>query len=735
MKERVLQSATKAATTSGGAGASPIALASPTPTGAPAAMGVLAHFVNRGNPFTAQSQSSQQQQRQQQPDAALLVFDAATITAPPPAAPAATMPLASPGGVSGSQPPPQQAQLPKPPVSWAITQAALNGLARFAGKYLQLMRLCPALALEAYAALLQLLDLYVYAVCAFFVPEPSLQLFLAGGARLNAEGSVVDELGWANEEVWVPLPCELEELAGLRAYLGRVRDDLIEEDHWEALAAEAAEAASKLKKLGADTAKKLGAFAAGQAALNNMMMMGGGGGGGGPGGAASSRGPSPSNSNLPPPIATGNRVRSGSGGPSPTHVAQQQRHEGESDGGEDKEEDEEGGEEDGGEGKMQRKAKKGSGSGGKYGKGRGPKRLVKRVKVQKPAFVAEALEDPEALYGLSQRAVAVESCAFLLELLRHLQPHALALLPQARKAAFPHGPCETYLDTVGEAVAQLRTLVLRAAAPKLVGAAAVVRAVEAQAWTAGGLIREEANAYTEELCGQCRALWAKVVPPAPLPGQDGGAGGGAMGGGGLDDTYIPEQCRVPIWTEACQAAMAALLEGFARVEQCAPEGRALMGMDIQAVQGGLDAIQRARPGRGRVHVDNYVKAYFLGEADLLAWAAQHHQAYFFRHVAGLLAASGAGQRLPKKKLRERIARVAAYYHPPQAPGGEEQHGQHHQQQQPEAGAARPSSMMLGGSGARSPTAGFSASSFMSGMSSAAARAAENAAKAAESFKI
>jgi hypothetical protein len=586
VKERLLHSATKAvaATT-----ASPIALGSPFPTVA-APLGILAHFASKGNPFKAAAVASaqQQQQQQQQPDAALLVFDATTITAP------AVAPLPSPGGVSASGI--GSSSRPKPPVSWAITQAALNGLARFAGKYLQLMRLCPSLALEAYTALVQLLDLYVYAVCAFFVPEQSLQLFLGNGAHLNAEGSVVEELNWANQEVYVPLPCELEELAGLRTYLTKVRADLIEADNWEALATEAA---SKLKKLGADTAKKFGAFAAGQAALNTMNTMRMGARAPSPPAPSSassgvaSRGASPSLP-MPPPIVTGGLVRSG--GPSPTPMAAQ--HEGEEDGEEDGEDEEAGAEE------GEKPKKKGSGQGAK---GTGPKRLVKRVKVQKPVFVAEALEDPDALFGLSQRAVAVESCAFLLELLRHLLPHALALLP--RKAAFLHGnrgACETYLDTVGEAVAQLRTLVLRAAAPQLVGAAGVAAAVEGQAWTAGGTIREEANAYTEELCGQCAALWAKVGPQA----QAQQAGGGGGGFGGLDSTYIPPQCQLPIWTEACQAAMAALLEGFARVEACAPEGRALMSMDLQAVQSGLDAIQKVRPGRGRVHVDNYVKAYY-----------------------------------------------------------------------------------------------------------------------------
>lgn len=710
VKERLLANATKAA-----------ALSFPTPPpSASSPLNILAHFGSKGNPFRPSPQptgSQQQQQRQQGP----LVFDASAITPPTSATPV----LPSPSPTSHEQ----QPLRPKPPATYTITQAALNGPARFAGRYLQLMRLCPALALEAHTALRQLLDLYVYAVCVFFVPEPSLHLVLQNGVGLNAEGTVVDELNWADREVYVPLPCELEEeLAAVRAYVSRVRGELIEEeDHWEALAAEAA---TTLKKLGADTAKKLGAFAAGQAALQSMMGGGKGGGNTGRGGgspppppqppkASSSAGSSYSSlrgrslsppAAVPPPVVTGAAVMR-SRGPSPTAtqagpVPAQQREGCVEEPGEEEEEGEEreGAKTPGGGGGGRRSG------GGKASGGAAKQRLlvVKRVKLQRPAFVAEALEDPEALFGLSQRCVALESCAFVLELLRHLQPHILPLLPPPSE----EGDCEaTYLDTAAEAVAQLRILVLRAVAPKLVNAAGVAQAVAAQAWAGGGgrIVREEASAYTEELCMRCRAVWKQVETA------------GRAQAGGLDVTYIPTGCHAAVWAEVCHAAMAALLEGFARVEACGPEGRAAMSVDLQAVQSGLDSIEKARPLRGKAHVENYARAFFYGEADLMAWVAQHHKAYFFRHVAGLLAASGVGQRLPKRRLRERIAQIEAHYHP--QPPAEEQSEQKEHRHQPAGGGAGAGRSPTGGGGLASAAASAS-SSFMSGV-----------AKATDAFRI
>lgn len=219
------------------------------------------------------------------------------------------------------------------------------------------------------------------------------------------------------------------------------------------------------------------------------------------------------------------------------------------------------------------------------------------------------------------------------------------------------GSTESYLETATEAIAQLRILTYRCAAPRLIGAAGLVHAIEGQQWNQN-LIREEANPYTDEVCGTCRELWEKIKGP------EGGVVAG-MGGG----VYIPPSVQLLIWTEVTQSVMGALLEGFARVERCSTEGRSLMSMDLQAVQGGLDDIQKVRPIRGKVHVDNYVKAFYYGEADVMAWIEQNHQSYFFRHMAGLLNA-GVGQK-KKRGLRELIIKVASLYAPEEE---EEQEG-------------------------------------------------------------
>jgi len=181
----------------------------------------------------------------------------------------------------------------------------------------------------------------------------------------------------------------------------------------------------------------------------------------------------------------------------------------------------------------------------------------------------------------------------------------------------------------------------------LIGAAGLVHAIEEQQWNQH-LIRDEANPYTDKVFGTCRDLWEKIKGPD----------GGVVIGMGVG-VYIPPSAQLLIWTEVAQSVMGALLEAFARIERCSTEGRSLMSMDLQAVQAGLDRIHKVRPIRGKMHVDNYVKAFYYGEADVMAWIEQNYQNYAFRHMAGLLNV-GVGQK-KKKGMRELVNKVAALY--------------------------------------------------------------------------
>ncbi|CAN0007262.1 unnamed protein product, partial [Choristocarpus tenellus] len=54
---------------------------------------------------------------------------------------------------------------------WVVTQAALNGVSRYAGHCLQIMALVPPAAPSAFLGLRHLVDLYIFCVFTLFCPQ------------------------------------------------------------------------------------------------------------------------------------------------------------------------------------------------------------------------------------------------------------------------------------------------------------------------------------------------------------------------------------------------------------------------------------------------------------------------------------------------------------------------------------------------------------------------------------
>ena len=112
--------------------------------------------------------------------------------------------------------------------------------------------------------------------------------------------------------------------------------------------------------------------------------------------------------------------------------------------------------------------------------------------------------------------------------------------------------------------------------------------------------------------------------------------------------------------EICQCAFDTVLEGFGRVKKCSTEGRASMAMDITALHTSLDSVHVCRPPRGKVHVDNYVRAAYLSEDELIHWVNQNWQVYAYRHLTGLLN-QNLSSVMKKGKLKDAIKALDTLY--------------------------------------------------------------------------
>lgn len=85
-----------------------------------------------------------------------------------------------------------------------------------------------------------------------------------------------------------------------------------------------------------------------------------------------------------------------------------------------------------------------------------------------------------------------------------------------------------------------------------------------------------------------------------------------------------------------------------------------MSMDIYALHENLNKIHPCRPPRGKHYIDNYLKAAYLGDEDMMKWIQENWQSYAYRHIHGLLTQTLSSV-LSNKKFREAINIIDSLY--------------------------------------------------------------------------
>ncbi|ETV78759.1 hypothetical protein, variant 1 [Aphanomyces astaci] len=149
---------------------------------------------------------------------------------------------------------------------------------------------------------------------------------------------------------------------------------------------------------------------------------------------------------------------------------------------------------------------------------------------------------------LVRRIVAVESVAF--------QWHVLSTIIAAHD--------QQRHDVLALVVHEARAYVYAGLVPQAIHAAGIPRLIEHATWDVVGTRHNE---YVVTLVRHCGLFW-----------------------GTLQGSAVPVAVRDELWAVVVRAVMEALVDGYANVKKCSAEGRALMSMDLMALQNGLDLI-------------------------------------------------------------------------------------------------------------------------------------------------
>ncbi|KAG7384565.1 hypothetical protein PHYPSEUDO_002465 [Phytophthora pseudosyringae] len=263
--------------------------------------------------------------------------------------------------------------------------------------------------------------------------------------------------------------------------------------------------------------------------------------------------------------------------------------------------------------------------------------MSRKVTLRKVTRTPPGVEDAHEsnLYALAERSIACEAIVGQSRLLNAIEDLARSYLP------------DRYLCLMDEVyernrtmARELRSFMYSTIATRLVNVPALLDSVSAVSWDIP-YISDQHNEYIVHLVQKCGEAWGGLQI--------------------LADGSIPMDAREDIWAAMVQTIMDTLLQAFSTVSKPSPQGRALMLLDLHALQNGLDLINhissRTVP-RGREYVSNYIKAFYYDEDELLEWAQANKTLYSKVQFANLLK-NGMGSTLEIKKLRELVWKIDA----------------------------------------------------------------------------
>ncbi|RHY30211.1 hypothetical protein DYB32_004534 [Aphanomyces invadans] len=121
------------------------------------------------------------------------------------------------------------------------------------------------------------------------------------------------------------------------------------------------------------------------------------------------------------------------------------------------------------------------------------------------------------------------------------------------------------LDAV---VQEARAYVYAGLVPPAIQASAIPPLIANASWDIAHMSTQH-NEYVVTLVRNCGMFW-----------------------GTLQGSAVPIAVRDELWAVVVRAVMEALVDGYANVPKCSTEGRALMSMDLMALQNGLDLIEQ-----------------------------------------------------------------------------------------------------------------------------------------------
>ncbi|XP_068145316.1 syndetin [Drosophila tropicalis] len=241
------------------------------------------------------------------------------------------------------------------------------------------------------------------------------------------------------------------------------------------------------------------------------------------------------------------------------------------------------------------------------------------------------LANPDTLYGLPQRIVAVEAGRSMLQQFHILQHYLNHLLLSGERSLLTN-----YLE-YNEFMLDLAKPVYTCVTSRVIDLSAILAQMAKVKWDVNHVIHQHSS-YSDVLNRNIQSFamcLEEITKEVPIPKQ--------------------------VWNSMAHVATHLLVEGFANVRKCSAGGRALMQLDFANFMSFLELISNQKYSQHRCYVDVFIKSYYFSPEQFEQWIDQQRQdvEYSSKQLTNLIQCICVSDKRTRQRLLQLVENGAS----------------------------------------------------------------------------
>ncbi|XP_016976178.1 syndetin [Drosophila rhopaloa] len=233
------------------------------------------------------------------------------------------------------------------------------------------------------------------------------------------------------------------------------------------------------------------------------------------------------------------------------------------------------------------------------------------------------LANPDTLYGLSQRIVAVEAGRSMIQQFHILQHYLNHLLPLAERPMLA-----SYLE-YSNYMLDLAKPVYTCVTSRVIDLSAILAQMAKVKWDVNHVIHQHSS-YSDVLNRNIQSFamcLEEIAKEVPVPSKH-------------------------VWNSMAHVATHLLVEGFSNVKKCSAGGRALMQLDFANFMSFLELISNQKYPQHRSYVDVFIKTYYFAPEQFEQWIEQQRlgDEYSARQLTSLIQCICVSDKRTRQRL-------------------------------------------------------------------------------------